>query len=577
MEMGMIRIKVIDPQKPDWPQEVDLQPETMLNQECLIGRFSNCDLVLDSPEVSRMHGKVSEKNRSYYFADLASSCGSRINGENAQINQDYLLKADDVIQIGRFSLMILEIDSEEDNTIVESQKKRQSSTQGSQKESGISHYISEMVPTSFSASGESMSVPMLAPHQMQSWVKGDLTVRCIGIIDETHDVKTFRFVADPPVFFTYKAGQFVTLELEINGEQILRSYSIASTPSRPYTLEITVKRVPSLSTSESDVPRGIVSNWLHENLRVGSTVKLNGPLGKFTCSGTNSQKLLLISAGSGIIPMMSMSRWLCDIGSNCDLIFFHCARTKSDIIFLSELELMSARYPNFHLAVTTTRKQPAHSWLGLTGRLNAVMLQVVAPDFRDRTVYVCGPDGFMENVNQILQNLNFPMQNYHEESFGPPRRKSKSTIPKQQPTQSTANNFLSPPVQQGLKQMFMNFPTKTVPQSNVGNYTGGTPIPSKTITLPKSTSPSQISVIFSQSGKEVVCDGEQSILNLASQAGVRIRSSCRSGVCGSCKKRKLEGEVRIEGEPEGLEQSELQEGYILTCISYPLGRVVIDA
>ncbi|MBW4669640.1 MAG: FHA domain-containing protein [Cyanomargarita calcarea GSE-NOS-MK-12-04C] len=573
----MIRIKVIDPQKPDWPQEVDLQPETMLNQECLIGRFSNCDLVLDSPEVSRMHGKVSEKNRNYYFVDLGSSCGSRINGENAQTKQDYLLKPDDVIQIGRFSLMILEIDSEEDNTIVESQKKRQSDTQGLQRQSGISHYKSEMVPTSLSASSESMPIAMLAPHQMQSWVKGDLTVRCIGIIDETHDVKTFRFVADPPVFFTYKAGQFVTLELEINGEQILRSYSIASTPSRPYTLEITVKRVPSLSTTESGVPRGTVSNWLHQNLRVGSTIKLNGPLGKFTCFDTNSQKLLLISAGSGIIPMMSMSRWLCDTGANCDLIFFHCARTKSDIIFLSELELMSARYPNFHLAVTTTRKQPGHSWLGLTGRLNAVMLQVIAPDFRDRTVYVCGPDGFMESVNQILQNLNFPMQNYHEESFGPPRRKSKSTIPKQQPTQSTANNFLSPPVQQGLKQMFMNFPTKTVPQSNVGNYTGGTPIPSKTVTLPKSTSPSQISVVFSQSGKEVVSDGEESILNLASSSGVRIRSSCLSGVCGSCKKRKLEGEVRMEGEPEGLEESELQEGYILTCISYPLGRVIIDA
>ncbi len=575
--MGMIRIKVIDPQKPDWPQSVDLQPETMLNQESLIGRFSNCDLVLDSPEVSRMHGKISEKNRNYYFADLASSCGSRINGENAQINQDYLLKADDVIQIGRFSLMILEIDAEEDNTIVESQKKRQSYTQGLQKESSISHYKSEMVPTSLSTSSESSKNGMLEPDRMQSWVKGDLTVRCIAIIDETHDVKTFRFVADPPVFFTYKAGQFVTLELEINGEQILRSYSIASTPSRPYTLEITVKRVPSLSSAESGVPRGIVSNWLHENLRVGSTIKLNGPLGKFTCFDTNSQKLLLISAGSGIIPMMSMSRWLCDTGANCDLIFFHCARTKSDIIFLSELELMSAQYPNFHLAVTTTRKQPGHSWLGLTGRLNAVMLQVIAPDFRDRTVYVCGPDGFMESVNQILQNLNFPMENYHEESFGPARRKSKSTIPKQQPTQTTANNFLSPPVQQGLKQIFMNFPSKTVPQPNVGNYTGGTPISSKTITRPKSTSPSQISVIFSQSGKEVVCDGEESILNLASSSGVRIRSSCHSGVCGSCKKRKLEGEVRIEGEPEGLEESELQEGYILTCISYPLGRVVIDA
>jgi pSer/pThr/pTyr-binding forkhead associated (FHA) protein len=119
MEMDMIKIKVIDPQKPDQIREVDLRPETMLNQVCLIGRFANCDLVLDSIEVSRMHGQFSKKNGTYYFTDLGSRCGSQINGKNVQVNQDYPLQQEDMIQIGRFFLKVLYLGFEEDITIPE--------------------------------------------------------------------------------------------------------------------------------------------------------------------------------------------------------------------------------------------------------------------------------------------------------------------------------------------------------------------------------------------------------------------------------------------------------------------------
>jgi ferredoxin-NADP reductase/ferredoxin len=580
----VIKIKVIDPKKPEQLQEIDLNLDTKLNQECYIGRLLNCDLVLDGTEVSRMHGKISQKNENYYYADLASSCGSRLNGENAQINHDYLLKNGDSIQVGRYFLMIVGISSNED-TKIEPPEKKETSRQSDHQEISKEFVQAQKVPTKpveapFVAPvvppQEYMPVAMVEPADLQRWTKGDLTVRCISVIDETHDVKTFRFACDPPVLFTYKPGQFVTLDLEINGEEISRSYSISSTPSRPHTLEITVKRVPAPVGCEPETPKGLVSNWLHDNVTPGSIIKINGPLGKFTCFANPSQKLLLISAGSGITPMMSMSRWLCDTGANCDIIFFHCARSPRDIIYRHELEMMSARYPNFHLAVSTTRKEPGHSWLSLTGRLDAAMLQVVAPDFRDRTVYVCGPDTFMESTKQMLESISFPMQNYYEESFGPPKKKPKSVEPKQQTNaSSTAKNVKSAV---GFMDMMRNWSTQSVPESNGGNHAAvsasvATPIP----TLPKSTSSGKTAVVFSKSGKEVDCDGEEPILNLADQEGVKIRSSCRAGVCGSCKKRKLEGEVRLEGEPEGLEESELQEGYILTCISYPIGKVVIDA
>jgi|GEM_PF-389205 len=583
----MIKIKVIDPQKPDQVEDVDLSPETMLNQECLIGRFVNCDLVLDSVEVSRRHGKISKKNGTYYFADLASRCGSRINGENAHINQDYLIKPGDTIQIARFFLMILHIGVEENITKLEENipKLEESTTQREvpkRIEEPLSpQFKSPTIPEQAAIAPpispeKYMPVAVVEPLQLQRWVKGELAVRCIDIIDETYDVRTFRFVADPPVLFTYKPGQFVTLDLEINDEEVSRSYSISSTPSRPHTLEITVKRVPPPPNSGDETPRGLVSNWLHENVTVGSKIKLDGPHGKFTCFANPCQKLLLISAGSGITPMMSMSRWLCDTGANCNVIFFHCARSPRDIIFRQELELMSARHPNFHLAVSTTRKEPGHTWLSLTGRLDATMLQVVAPDFYDRTVYVCGPDAFMESVNQMMESLNFPMQNYYEESFGPPRKKRQSAESKQKDSISPVHTP-TPTVQQNWKDMF-NLPARPVAESNGDSPVAASkPVPTPTPPLSKPASSSKTAVVFSKSGKEVACDGEEPILNLAEQEGVKIRSSCRSGVCGTCKKRKLEGEVKGEGEPDVLEESELQEGYILTCISYPIGRVVIDA
>jgi ferredoxin-NADP reductase/pSer/pThr/pTyr-binding forkhead associated (FHA) protein/ferredoxin len=576
----MIKVKIIDPQKPDQIQEVDLKPETMLNQECLIGRFINCDLVLDSLEVSRMHGKFSKKNGNYYFTDLGSRCGSQVNNINVKVNQDYPLQQGDKIQIGRFFLIIAHLGleenieeniplvSEEDLTVIEVRKKIEKQTISD------SDTQRKLVGKAASSLEEDLPIAIVDPSQLQRWIKGELTVRCIGVIDETHNVKTFRFVADPPVLFTYKPGQFITLDLEINGEEISRSYSISSAPSRPHTLEITVKRLPPPPNSEPEIPSGLVSNWLHENITVGSNIKINGPYGKFTCFTSRCQKLLLISAGSGITPMMSMSRCLLDIGFTGDLIFFHCAHSPRDIIFRQELEFMAAQYSNFHLAISTTYKEPGYSWLGLTGRLNASMLEVVAPDFRERSVYVCGPDGFMKNVSQILESFNFPMKNFYKESFGP-QHKSKSATPKPKTT-SSASETLGPPVAQSLKQIFRNLPTDTAAEYYQDEHIAAMkPIAAPTPILSKST-PSQTTVVFSKSSKEVVCDGEDSILVLARQEGIKIKSSCLTGVCGSCKQRKLQGDVMVEGEPEGLEESELQEGYILTCISYPVGRVVVD-
>ncbi|WP_232826239.1 FAD-binding oxidoreductase, partial [Cyanothece sp. BG0011] len=295
--------------------------------------------------------------------------------------------------------------------------------------------ISPPLPTTKTEKKTASKPPENTPNSFQSqpptleginwWNKGKITVRCINIIEDTNDVKTFRFVGTSPTLFNYKPGQFITLNLTINGKPVKRAYSISSTPSRPHTLEITVKRVPP-PADIPDAPPGLVSNWLHDHLKVGDEITITGPSGKFTCVENNATKLLFISAGSGITPMMSMSRWALDTVANRNITFVHSARSPRDIIYRKELEAMAANHSNFNLALTITRQTKGDPWWGFQGRLNEVLLPAICPDYKERIIYVCGPDSFMKGVKTLVETLGFPMENYYQESFGSSKKQSST-------------------------------------------------------------------------------------------------------------------------------------------------------
>ncbi len=527
----MIKIRLFDSQKRigSGLQELSIQLSEVPNQECLIGRSPTAFVVLDGQEVSRLHAKIFFHDDQYYFEDLASSGGSWLNDQVATANLKYALKVGDVLTIGRFVIMISQIGDPDQSTIM----------------------VVRPEPTP----EEYMPVFAVKPQRFTRWRKGDIELTCVEVISETHDVKTLRLVADPPILFSYQPGQFVTLELEIDGEEVLRSYSISSTPSRPHSLEITVKRVPP---ADQELPPGLVSNWLHDNISVGSKLKINGPLGKFSFFQYPSRKLLFISGGSGITPMMGMSRWLCDTGAECDVAFFHSARTPADVIYQQELMLMSARHPNFKPFVTVTQSQSGQSWLGLTGRLSPEMLRSVVPDFLDRMIFVCGPAAFMSATKDLVASLDFPMERYHEESFGSPKAKK---LLSGQPTGPQGNG--------GLRAMLKNSESPLVDTAPS--------VEMDTIADPNIVV-SAVAVVFQKSNQQANCDGEESILTVAEQQGVKIRSSCRSGACGTCKKKKISGTVQMDDfDPDALEPAEQKAGYILTCVAFPRDQVVIDA
>ena len=494
-------------------------PEKM---EWLIGRSSSCDLVLPNPEVSRVHGKIVYLDDAYYFTDMGSSFGSSLNGKSIGANEQHELHLADILQLGETFLYV----------------------------EGIT------APTPIASATALETYPSISLPQ-ETWAGEDLVCRCCRIIDETPDAKTFCFTAETPVLFDYKPGQFVNLAIEIDGKPIIRSYSISSSPTRPHHLSLTIKRVPAPS-DQPDVSAGLVSNWVHDHLKVGDRVQfVGGALGHFTCLPNLPPKLLLISAGSGITPMMSMSRWVQDTLADCDVVFLHSARTPEDIIFRTELETIAAQVPNFHLAITLTQQPLKQAWMGLTGRISGSLLQMVAPDLLERSVFVCGPEGFMDGMRSLLETMKFPMQNYQEESFG----RSKKAKPALQEAAATT--------------------WRTETETAIARNGNGNQTRNLTTTKPVPTQPATANtapmVHFMKAEQRVLADDSASLLELAEQEGIQIRHACRVGACGACKVRVHQGNVRYDTPPTALTAADQQAGYALACVAYPQGAVAIDA
>jgi len=296
-----------------------------------------------------------------------------------------------------------------------------------------------------------------------------ILARVVAVHDETHDVKTF--VLSPNARFgAYRPGAWVTLHLSIDGRAVQRTYSLSSSPSEDGLIAITVKRVPG----------GVVSNHLADTLKKGDVIELGAPGGQFVLPATAPEKLLMISAGSGITPVMSMLRHLVASGSRSEITFLHFARTPRDVIFGRELERIAARATNVRVFVCVEKAE--ESWNGLTGRFDAELLARVAPDFRSSDTFLCGPSGFMQSVVRTLERSGADLSKLRYERFG---------------ADFDASAFLEH---------------------------------------------SQV-VRFMRSGVEALSNRPLTILQEAEAKGVKVDTGCRAGTCGTCRCRKKKGVV----------------------------------
>ncbi|WP_425306900.1 FAD-binding oxidoreductase [Caballeronia zhejiangensis] len=380
----------------------------------------------------------------------------------------------------------------------------------------------------------------------------DETLVCCHVRQETHDVKSFFFKAPGERTFVFEPGQFITLELEINGEQINRCYTISSAPTRPHTISITVKRVPG----------GPVSNWLHDNLVAGSTVRVLGPSGEFTCARHPARKYLFLSAGSGITPLMSMSRAHHELGDDADIVFVHSARTPDDIIFARELDLIASNHKNFRTAFVCEGVGTRTNWPGVTGFLTLPLLKLIAPDFLEREVFTCGPAPYMKAVRDLLDAGGFDRKHYHEESF------SFGVVEEVAAELTTAHVAEALATQTDFVEA----------REEAGGFAPAPTEPVEIIEAPVEAAPvvdTKFKVSFAKSRRDIECGSNEHVLDAAKKAGVRLPSSCTQGMCGTCKVKLVSGEVSMK-HAGGIRQREIDQGMVLLCCSKPMSDLVVD-
>ncbi|MCB1120332.1 MAG: 2Fe-2S iron-sulfur cluster binding domain-containing protein [Verrucomicrobiae bacterium] len=340
-------------------------------------------------------------------------------------------------------------------------------------------------------------------------------LRICRIFQETPDVKTFRFAAEDEVNlpFTYYPGQFLTLSLQIDGKTVKRSYTIASTPTQLHYCEITVKREE----------KGLVSRHLHDAVQEGNLLEVTGPNGKFTFTGDSADSIVLIGGGVGITPLMSVVRYLMDVGWGKDVYLLYSCRTTHDFIFRNELERLQERHSNLHVFATMTRSAGT-VWMGMKGRFTADIIGHLVPGIANRRIHACGPAGMMEGVMEMLNSLQVPENQIHTEAFGPAKKPDNA-----------------PP-----------------------------------ITKEPNKEQSTATVLFKSSGLSAPISAGETVLEVAESAGVEIDNSCRFGQCGMCKVKLISGEVSMECE-DALSDEEKKQKIILACQARAKDSIVVEA
>jgi ferredoxin-NADP reductase len=204
------------------------------------------------------------------------------------------------------------------------------------------------------------------------WSTKELRGRIERVHRETADTVTL-FITPGFRWRGHRAGQYLRIGFDIQGKRHWRAYSLSSDAARPDgQITITVKRTE----------HGIVSRFLHGPQAVGSIVTLGQVEGQFTLPEATPAKLLLLTAGSGITPVMAMLRGLDRRRELNDIVHFHSARRSDDAIFARELAALADRHAGYVVTQRATSE---------TGRLQPEYLDELCPDWRERETYACGP------------------------------------------------------------------------------------------------------------------------------------------------------------------------------------------
>lgn len=320
--------------------------------------------------------------------------------------------------------------------------------------------------------------------------------------------------------FSYKQGQYITIKTNINGEEIRRSYSICSSPLDK-ELRIAVKKVPG----------GIFSTWANESLQKGTTLELMPPMGKFftELAANTKRKYVAFASGSGITPILSIIKTtlLTEPYSQFTLVYGN--RNRHSIIFKEALESLKNKYMGRLSIIYILSREKTDAPIHF-GRIDEEKFQQLCGNILTPTTidhyFLCGPEEMIFSVKKALEDSGVDSKKIHFELFTTGTKVKKINQAHESTKQEVKSHIT-------IKQDGITF------EFDLG------------------------------------FEGE-SILDAALKNGADLPFACKGGVCCTCKAKLIEGEVDMDVN-YGLEQEEIEHGFILTCQSHPrTENVLID-
>lgn len=313
--------------------------------------------------------------------------------------------------------------------------------------------------------------------------------------------------------FNYKAGQYLTLKFNLNGQEVRRSYSLCSSPALEEPLRVGVKRVKD----------GLVSNHINDNVKTGNVVEVMPPDGRFFADvkKDNYKTYYLFSAGSGITPILSILRTVLLTEERSYVHMIYGNSNQETIMFKEELDKLQEQYPERLILVHSLSKPKSSFWSSKNkmefrkGRVDTEainwFINEYPPYAQNVEYYICGPGKMIENTQQALKNIDVPDERIFIESFG--GGETKDT-------------------------------TEGVSEAKLIAHLDDEEIE---ITIPK--------------GK--------TILRTLLDADYDPPYSCEGGVCSSCICKVKKGKVYMKTNM-ALTDKEVEEGYALSCQAIPL-------
>lgn len=322
--------------------------------------------------------------------------------------------------------------------------------------------------------------------------------------------------------FNFTQGQSLTMRATINGEEVRRTYSICSSPLE-HQLKVAIKKVDG----------GLFSSFANEQLKKNDMLEVMTPIGRFytTLDASNVKNYVAFAAGSGITPLLSIIKTTLATEPDSTFTLVYGNKTRSSIIFFEELEGLKNKYINrFNLIhILSREKTDADLNFGRITKdkcsdLFSKLLDVKSVD----EFFICGPEDMIFSVKDFLESNGVSEKKIHFELFTTPGQ-NKATSQKIQATNIEG------------------------PQSKITVKLDGR------------------SFDFS-----IPLNSDTTILDSAMHEGADVPYACKGGVCCTCKAKLLEGEVKMDVH-WGLEQEEIEQGFILTCQSHPVtDKVTVD-